>query len=90
LERTALTGSTRMLVGRTTNEEMTVGLLVDRAQGLRNLRLSDIEKPTGDIESQIAPYLSGAYDSDDEMLVLLDLDRVLNSPRLRQFEPQRV
>ncbi|MGD8823158.1 MAG: chemotaxis protein CheW, partial [Anaerolineales bacterium] len=90
LERTTLTGMTRMLVARTSGEDMTVGLLVDQAQGLRNLRLSEIETPTGDIESQIAPYLYGAYDGEDEMLVLLDLDQVLMSPRLRQFEPQAV
>lgn len=90
LEPTPMTDSTRMLVGRTTNEDLTVGLLVDRAQGIRYLPVDEIDRPTAGIESQIAPYLFGAYDDGQQLLVLLDLERVLNSPRLRQFETQAV
>lgn len=85
MDRAILTGSNRMLVGKTTHDDLTVGLIIDGAHGIRYLAVDDIDKPTADIESQIAPYLYGAYEQDERLLVLLDLDQVLNSPELRQF-----
>jgi purine-binding chemotaxis protein CheW len=84
------TASTRLLVGKTTPEDVTVGLLVDQAHGIRYLAVDQIEKPTADIDSKIASYLYGAYDEGQHLIVLLDMDRVLNSPKLRQFEQQAV
>jgi purine-binding chemotaxis protein CheW len=90
LEQAPHSDSSRMLVGRTTNEDLSAGLLVDRAHGIRYLPVDEIDKPTAGIESEIAPYLYGAFDEGEHLLILLDLDRVLNSPKLRQFEPQAV
>lgn len=87
LERTTFTESARMLVGRTSQEDLTVGLIVDRAQGIRHLPVEQIEKPTAGIESQISPYLLGTYEHEGNLLVVLDLDSVLASTEIRQFEP---
>jgi chemotaxis signal transduction protein len=76
-----------MLVGRTSQEDLTVGLIVDQAQGIRQLPIEQIEKPTAGIESQISPYLLGTYEHESNLLVVLDLDSVLASTEIRQFEP---
>jgi purine-binding chemotaxis protein CheW len=87
LERTTFTESARMLVGRTSQEDLTIGLIVDQAQGIRQLPIEQIEKPTAGIESQISPYLLGTYEHEGNLLVVLDLDSVLASTEIRQFEP---
>lgn len=87
LERTTSGESTRMLVGRTFQEDLTVGLIVDRAHGIRHLPVEQMEKPTAGIDSQISPYLLGTYEHEGHLLVVLDLDRVLASSEMRQFEP---
>lgn len=87
LESTTSGESVRMLVGRTFQEDLTVGLIVDRAHGIRHLPVEQMEKPTAGIESQISPYLLGTYEHEGHLLVVLDLDRVLASPEMRQFEP---
>lgn len=86
LERMTSGESVRMLVGRTFQEDLTVGLIVDRAHGIRHLPVEQIEKPTAGIESKISPYLLGTYEHEGHLLVVLDLDRVLASAEMRQFE----
>jgi purine-binding chemotaxis protein CheW len=79
--------STRMLVVRASHEQLTTGLVVDRVREICKLPIADIAPPTASIEDPIAPYLRGVTEHAGRLLVCLDLDRLLLSSELRQFEP---
>jgi purine-binding chemotaxis protein CheW len=77
----------RMLVAKTLQEDSSVGLIVDSVSGIRYLRADQIGEPTASIEKQTAAYVRGTYDLDGRLLVVLDLERLLSAPKMRQFEP---
>ena len=77
----------RLLVTQSHNEDMTVGLIVDRVTGLGSLQTGRIGAPTAPIEDQVAPYLRGVYEHEGRLLVVLNLDKLLLSAEMQQFEP---
>lgn len=76
----------RMIITQSTDEEVTVGLLVDRVNGIRFLAAEQITAPTAAIEDQVAPYLRGVCEDNGRLLVVLNLDKLLLSPEMQQFE----
>ena len=76
----------RMIIAQSTDEEVTVGLLVDRVSGIRFLAVEDINVPTAAIEDQVAPYLRGVYEDNGRLLVVLNLDKLLLSSEMQRFE----
>jgi purine-binding chemotaxis protein CheW len=77
----------RMLVARSTTEDTTTGLLVDRVRQISKLPVRQIAAPTSPLEDRVTPYLRGVAEHAGRLLVVLDLDRLLLSPDMRQFEP---
>lgn len=77
----------RMLVARDRQEEVTAGLVVDQVKGIRYVTADRINPAASPIEDRVAPYLRGFTEQDGRLLVLLDLNRLLLSPEMRQFEP---
>jgi purine-binding chemotaxis protein CheW len=77
----------RLLVARDRQEEVTAGLVVDQVIGIRYVTADRINAATSPIEDRVAPYLRGFTEQDGRLLVLLDLNRLLLSPEMRQFEP---
>lgn len=75
----------RMLVAQARGEELTTGLIVDRVSGIRYLDVKRIGAPAAPMDDQVAPYLRGVYEHDGRLLVVLDFDRLLLSPEMRQF-----
>lgn len=65
---------------------ITTGLLVETVNDIRYLVLDRINPPSGLIEDKITPYLKGVYEEEQRLLIVLDFDRLLLSPALRQFE----
>ncbi len=45
-----------------------------------------IGAPTAPIEDQVAPYLRGVYEYEGQLLVVLNLDKLLRSTEMQQFE----
>ena len=86
LEQSALVGSNRMLVARDRDDQVVVGLLVDRVSAIRYLPTSRIEEPTAPLEDRVAPYLRGVIDHEGQMLVVLDFDKLLLAPEMQQFQ----
>ncbi len=83
-------GSEReMLVIRSQQDPTLIvtGLLVDEVNDIRYLTLDRINEPAAPIEDQIAPYLHGVYEEEGQLLVILDLERLLHSPEIQQFQP---
>jgi purine-binding chemotaxis protein CheW len=87
MEPVALGSASRMLVARSRSGDTTTGLLVDRVRRIIKLPARQIVAPTAPLEDQVAPYLRGVAESAGRLLVVLDLDRLLLSHEMRQFEP---
>jgi purine-binding chemotaxis protein CheW len=87
MERTGYGHASRMLVAQAYQGQLTTGLIVDRVSGIWYLPVDQIGAPAAPIEDRVTPYLHGVYEHDGQLLVVLDLDRLLLSPEMRQFEP---
>ncbi|MEM7030400.1 MAG: chemotaxis protein CheW [Chloroflexota bacterium] len=66
---------------------ITTGLVVDMVYEIQYFADEEIQPSTDDIPQQVVPYLQGIYPLHPDKLLLLDLDRLLNSPKMRQFDP---
>ena len=87
MQRRSFGRDNRILVVQADQAVVTTGLVVDRINGIGYLAEDRIGPPHGPIEDQVTPYLHGVYEHDGRLLVVLDLDGLLLSPEMRQFEP---
>lgn len=65
---------------------ITTGIIVDEVSDIRDLALERIRIPTAPIDSQLGTYMRGVYEENGQMYILLDLERLLMSPEMWQFE----
>jgi purine-binding chemotaxis protein CheW len=79
----------RLLVVRLLDEPFTTGLIVDAVDRIVSLPADAITPPASPIEGPLAPYLTGVCTVGERLVAVLDLDRLLRSPDLRQFEEPR-
>ncbi len=86
LEKTVYDRYSRILVAQAHYEDMTTALLVDRVNEIRYLDLERITNPTAPIEDQVSPYLRGVYEHNEDLLVVLDFDKLLLSSKMQQFQ----
>jgi purine-binding chemotaxis protein CheW len=77
----------RMLVVRTSRDNISVGLIVDRVKGIRVIAEDVICLPTSPAEDRLAPYLRGVAEHQGRLVIFLNLDQLLLSSEMRQFEP---
>jgi chemotaxis signal transduction protein len=87
LERCERPAQQRLLVVRARGEDMTAGLLVDQVRGLRRLPASSFEALAAPVTDRVGAYLQGLAECGGRLLAVLDLDRLLLSPEMRQFGP---
>jgi purine-binding chemotaxis protein CheW len=80
------TGAGRLLVVRLRDDSCTLGLLVDEVQQIVGLSPDDVRVPDAGLEGPLVPFLSGIAALDQRTVALLDLDALLRSPLLRQFD----
>lgn len=78
--------SSRFIVVRSLQQEMTTSLVVDRVAGVRTLDPARLATPTAQVDDRLTPFVAGVYDSDSDLLVVLDIERLLLSPDMRRFE----
>jgi purine-binding chemotaxis protein CheW len=76
----------RMLVVRLPGEEFLAGLLVDGVDRIVAVPRHAITPPESSLEGTLAVYLSGVCVIDERLVAVLDLDRLLRSSIIRQFE----
>jgi purine-binding chemotaxis protein CheW len=76
----------RMLVVRLLTEEFSTGLLVDAVDRIVAVPADAITPPESTLEGPLAPYLRGMCVIEDRLVAVLDLDQLLRSPDIRQFE----
>lgn len=63
-------------------EGMVVGMMVDSVAEVANLRESQIEFPPNVGNDESAKYIQGVSSQDDELLILIDLEKLLTSEEL--------
>lgn len=84
---TGLPPDPQLLLAHTQLQDLTAGLVVDRVNGVRFLPADQIKPPAAPMEGRVASYLRGVLEYEGHLLVILDLDRLLLSSEMRQFEP---
>jgi purine-binding chemotaxis protein CheW len=78
--------SARMIVVRLLTEEFSTGLLVDGVDRIVAVPADEIAPPESSLEGPLAPYLRGMCVIDERLVAVLDLNRLLRSSEIRQFE----
>lgn len=76
----------RMLVVRLLDEEFSAGLLVDAVERIVTVPPDEIRPPESVLDGSLAPYVSGVCAIGERLAAVLDLDELLHSPNIRQFE----
>jgi len=78
--------SARMLVVRLLNEDFATGLLVDGVDRIVSMPPDQITPPESSLEGPLAKYLTGMCVVEERLVAVLDLDQLLRSSEIRQFE----
>jgi purine-binding chemotaxis protein CheW len=81
-----LQASNRMLVVHAQKEDLVMGLTVDRVGGIFDLPEEQIRSPSAPIEDKVSGYMRGVSDFGDRLFVVLDLNHLLLSPEIQQFQ----
>lgn len=84
LEETEYTESTRVIIVAV--GELEVGLIVDAANDVIDLSVDAIEPPPEVVGGVEAAYLRGVAKLEKRLLILLNLDRVLNTEEIKQLD----
>lgn len=79
--------SQRLVVVRSTVEEIATGWIVDRMIGVRRLASDDMQPSSTLTIGAAVRFLSGIVDCEGQLVALMDVNRILSSPEMRQFEP---
>jgi purine-binding chemotaxis protein CheW len=79
----------RMLVVRLLDEPFTTGLIVDGVDRIVTLQAEDVKAPASPLEGALAPFVSGVCAIGDRLVAVLNVDHLLRSPDIRQFDEPR-
>ena len=69
----------KLLVLRSHQQDLQIGLAVDRVFGLRHVSRDSIKSPTGRIHETVVTYLTGACEIDSQMVLVLDSEQLLKT-----------
>jgi twitching motility protein PilI len=76
----------RMLALHAAGDDVRTAVLVDSVDGIQAFEDARIARVTRGFDAEVAPYARGLYQLEDELVVVLDADRLLQSKPMRQFE----
>jgi purine-binding chemotaxis protein CheW len=79
-------GSGRMLVVRLLDDSCSLGLLVDDVQQIVSRPADDVRAPGPGIDGPLAPFMTGLFEHEQRTVAVLNLDHLLRSPLVRQFD----
>ena len=71
-----ITDSSRIMIIE--SGKVTVGLLVDSVAEVVNIALADIDPPPSVGNDEGSRYIQGVYSSDQQILILIDLNKLIN------------
>lgn len=78
--------SRRLVVTRSLVDELDTGLVVDSVQGIRRFDEASIAPPTAPVDEQLSQYLLGAIEYENQIVAVVDIEKLLLSEKFRQFE----
>nr|WP_204518415.1 chemotaxis protein CheW [Brevibacillus fulvus] len=84
LEETEYTEATRIIIVAV--GELEVGLIVDAANDVIDIPVNAVEPPPEVVGGVEAAYLRGVAKLEKRLLILLNLDKVLNTDELKQLD----
>ena len=71
-------------------DDVATGLVVDRVLGIRGFPTSKISQSSASSSNDmLARYMTGVTDVDDQLVALLDVDKLLLSPEFRLFDEKQ-
>jgi len=76
----------RMLVVRLLDEDFSVGLLVDGVDRIITIEAAAVHPPAAPLEGPLAPFLTGMCVAGEQLVTIFDLERLLRSADIRQFD----
>jgi purine-binding chemotaxis protein CheW len=76
----------RLLVVRLVDQEFATGLLVDTVEQIVSVPVDEVRPPVSPVAGALADFLTGACQVNERFVAVLDLDRLLRSPDVRQFD----
>jgi purine-binding chemotaxis protein CheW len=86
IDKTDQADSSRLLVVKTLGEEITTSLIVDQVRGFVRLDTKHLAAASTSLDDWVAPYLTGVYEYEDQILAVMDLESFLRSPEICQFD----
>jgi purine-binding chemotaxis protein CheW len=76
----------RMLVARLPDDDFMAGLIVDAVDRIVAIPHDAIRPPTAALDGPLVAYVRGLCAISERLVAVLDLDRLLRSPDIRQFD----
>jgi|GEM_PF-2927794 len=78
--------TSRMIIAQTKDRQLMVGLVVDSINGIKYFPTDEILSLQQKASGQAAAYLNGAFAHEDTTVAILDFEKLLQSPKMRQFQ----
>ena len=76
----------RLVVVKSTTEDIAIGWVVDRVAGIRGIADGEAKPCSALMTGTVASFIQGIIQREGRLIAVLDVNRVLGSPELRQFE----
>ncbi|MBL8152462.1 MAG: purine-binding chemotaxis protein CheW [Blastocatellia bacterium] len=86
LEATEVGATNRLLVVRSLQEDLTIGLVVDRVNGFIRTTEQEVEKVELGQQKTLNSYMQGVCEYQGHLYAVFDLEKLLLSPEMRCFE----
>lgn len=78
--------TSRMIIAQTRDRQMMVGLIVDKINGIHYFATDEILPLQQQAPGQAAAYVSGTCAHENTVAAILDLEQLLQSPKMGQFQ----
>ena len=76
----------QLIVARARNDDINIGFIVDKVNGVTHLYPDRIASPKLRLDGRLTQFVSGVFSEGGRSLLALDIQKLLQSPELRQFE----
>ena len=76
----------QLIVARARSEDLNIGFIVDKVNGVTHLYPDRIASPKLPLDARLTQFVSGVFSEGGRSLLALDIQKLLQSPELREFE----
>jgi chemotaxis signal transduction protein len=86
MDQESIKKTARMIIAQTLDRRMMVGLIVGRINGIHYFATDDIVPFEQQAPGSASAYISGTCAFEDTVVAILDLEKLLQSPKMGQFQ----